>query len=48
MKRVQVMILIRASRVYTSFGGLLLQLEGPFKRLTTLRVDYVYLLMRKA
>ncbi|EON60985.1 DNA-directed RNA polymerase II subunit H [Coniosporium apollinis CBS 100218] len=34
-------------KVYVSFGGLLLYLEGPYKRLTPLRIDYVYLLMKK-
>ncbi|KAK3379964.1 hypothetical protein B0T24DRAFT_176689 [Lasiosphaeria ovina] len=32
---------------YISFGGLLMKLEGPYKRLTPLRVDYVYLLVKK-
>ncbi|ORY19012.1 DNA-directed RNA polymerases I, II, and III 145 kDa polypeptide [Clohesyomyces aquaticus] len=34
-------------KVYTSFGGLLLFIEGPFKKLTSLRIDYVYLLAKK-
>lgn len=34
-------------KVYVSFGGLLLFIEGPFKKLTGLRVDYVYLLIKK-
>jgi len=34
-------------KCYVSFGGLLLALEGPYKKLTPLRVDYVYLLMKK-
>ncbi|KAB5540490.1 DNA-directed RNA polymerases I [Coniochaeta sp. 2T2.1] len=33
--------------VYTSFGGLLMALFGPYKKLTSLRVDYVYLLVKK-
>ncbi|KAK2066793.1 hypothetical protein P8C59_000580 [Phyllachora maydis] len=37
----------QAIKCYTSFGGLLMSLEGPFKRLTPLRVDYVYLLVKK-
>lgn len=37
----------RNRKVYVSFGGLLLYLEGPYKRLTPLRIDYVYLLMKK-
>lgn len=34
-------------KAYISFGGLLMSLEGPYKKLTPLRVDYVYLLARK-
>ncbi|RKF73235.1 DNA-directed RNA polymerases I, II, and III subunit RPABC3 [Golovinomyces cichoracearum] len=34
-------------KAYISFGGLLMALEGPYKKLTPLRVDYVYLLMKK-
>ena len=37
----------RNSKVYVSFGGLLLYLEGPYKKLTPLRIDYVYLLIKK-
>jgi len=37
----------RHSKVYVSFGGLLLYLEGPYKKLTPLRIDYVYLLIKK-
>ncbi len=40
-------LLILSSRCYTSFGGLLLALEGPYKKLTPLRVDHVYLLLKK-
>ncbi|KAI9713150.1 MAG: DNA-directed RNA polymerases I, II, and III subunit RPABC3 [Bogoriella megaspora] len=32
---------------YVSFGGLLLWLKGPYKKLTGLRIDYVYLLLKK-
>ena len=35
------------SKVFISFGGLLLYMEGPYKKMTPLRVDYVYLLMKK-
>ena len=35
------------SKVYVSFGGLLLCLDGPYKKLSPLRQDYVYLLMKK-
>ncbi|KAF2459244.1 DNA-directed RNA polymerases i, ii, and iii 145 kDa polypeptide [Lineolata rhizophorae] len=34
-------------KVFVSFGGLLLYIEGPYKKLTPLRIDYVYLLMKK-
>ncbi|EGR52111.1 hypothetical protein MKX07_008724 [Trichoderma sp. CBMAI-0711] len=32
---------------YVSFGGLLMSLQGPVKKLTPLRVDYVYLLVKR-
>lgn len=38
---------LTCSKAYVSFGGLLMQLEGPYKKITPLRVDYVYLLMKK-
>ena len=34
-------------KVFVSFGGLLLYMEGPYKNLTPLRIDYVYLCMKK-
>ena len=34
-------------KVYVSFGGLLLYMEGPYKNLTPLRIDYVYLCVKK-
>lgn len=34
-------------KVYVSFGGLLLYMEGPYKSLTPLKIDYVYLCMKK-
>jgi len=39
--------IVENSKAYISFGGLLMSLEGPYKKLTPLRVDYVYLLARK-
>lgn len=33
-------------KAYISFGGLLMCLNGPYKKLTPLRVDYVYLLIK--
>lgn len=38
---------LRNSKVYISFGGLLLLLDGPYKKLSPLRQDYVYLLLKK-
>ncbi|KAK4165156.1 hypothetical protein QBC43DRAFT_316121 [Cladorrhinum sp. PSN259] len=35
-------------KAYISFGGLLMSLSGPYKKLTPLRVDNVYLLARKS
>ena len=35
------------SKVFVSFGGLLLHMQGPYKKLTPMRIDYVYLLMKK-
>ena len=35
------------SKVYISFGGLLLLLDGPYKKLSPLRQDYVYMLLKK-
>lgn len=35
------------SKVFISFGGLLLYMEGPYKKLAPLRVDHIYLLMKK-
>lgn len=37
----------RCSKAFVSFGGLLMSLEGPYKKLTPLRVDYTYLLVKK-
>lgn len=34
-------------KVFISFGGLLLYMEGPYKNLTPLRIDYVYLCVKK-
>ncbi len=37
----------RRSKVYVSFGGLLLYMDGPYASLNALRIDQVYLLMKK-
>jgi DNA-directed RNA polymerase I, II, and III subunit RPABC3 len=34
-------------KMFASFGGLLMYLEGPYRKLTPLRVDDVYLLIKK-
>lgn len=34
-------------KVYISFGGLLLFIEGPYRKLTGLRVDWAYLLLKR-
>ena len=34
-------------KVYISFGGLLLCLDGLYKKLSPLRIDNVYLLLKK-
>jgi DNA-directed RNA polymerase I, II, and III subunit RPABC3 len=36
-----------ARAVFVSFGGLLLYLEGPYKKLAPLRIDHLYLLVKK-
>lgn len=38
---------IHCRAVFVSFGGLLLYLEGPYKKLAPLRIDYIYLLLKK-
>lgn len=38
---------VQSSKVYVSFGGLLLYMDGPYALLNALRIDYVYLLMKK-
>lgn len=40
-------MLMMCRQVFVSFGGLLLYINGPYKKLTPLRVDHVYLLMKK-
>lgn len=35
------------SKVYVSFGGLLCMLEGPYKKLSPLKIEYVYMLLKK-
>ena len=37
----------RGRKVYVSFGGLLLYLEGPYRNLTALRIEHVYLCLKK-
>ncbi|OKL58241.1 hypothetical protein UA08_06516 [Talaromyces atroroseus] len=33
--------------VFVSFGGLLLHIDGPYNKLVPLRIDYIYLLLKK-
>lgn len=35
------------SKCYVSFGGLLMCLDGPHKKLSPLRIDNIYLLLKK-
>jgi hypothetical protein len=35
------------SKFYASFGGLLLYIEGPYKKLTSLKIENVYMLLKK-
>lgn len=35
------------SKVYISFGGLLMCLDGPYKKLSPLKIEYVYMLLKK-
>lgn len=39
--------LTSSRKAYASFGGLLLYLEGPYKRLRNLKIDNVYMLIKK-
>ncbi|KAM0474891.1 hypothetical protein ACHAPX_007412 [Trichoderma viride] len=39
--------IVFVGNAYVSFGGLLLALKGPVKKLTPLRVDNVYLLIKR-
>ena len=39
--------LTRDRKFYASFGGLLLYIEGPYKKLTSLKIEHVYLLLKK-
>ncbi|KAK3202592.1 hypothetical protein GRF29_154g134813 [Pseudopithomyces chartarum] len=38
----------RRSKVYLSFGGLLLVLSGPFRKLTGLKIEHLYMLVKRA
>ena len=33
-------------KYFASFGGLLLYIEGPFKKLTGLKIDNIYMLLK--
>lgn len=45
--RWKVVLTIRHSKCYVSFGGLLMCLDGPHKKLSPLRIDHVYMLLKK-
>jgi DNA-directed RNA polymerase I, II, and III subunit RPABC3 len=40
--------LIRNRKFFASFGGLLLYLEGPYKKMTSLKIENVYMLLKKS
>jgi RNA polymerase Rpb8 len=40
-------LILHHSRVFVSFGGLLLYIEGPYAKLNPLRIDYIYLLVKR-
>lgn len=40
-------MLINPRKVYLSFGGLLLVMQGPYKKLTGLKIEHLYLLVKK-
>ncbi|KAF2744290.1 DNA-directed RNA polymeras-like proteines i [Sporormia fimetaria CBS 119925] len=37
----------QSCKFYASFGGLLLFIEGPYKKLSSLRIENVYMLLKK-
>ena len=41
------LLLTRPSKYFASFGGLLLYIEGPFKKLTGLKIDNIYMLLKR-
>lgn len=45
--RWKVVLTIWHSKCYVSFGGLLMCLDGPHKKLSPLRIDHVYMLLKK-
>jgi DNA-directed RNA polymerase I, II, and III subunit RPABC3 len=40
-------LLTPCSKYFASFGGLLLYIEGPFKKLTGLKIDNIYMLLKR-
>ena len=38
---------VECSKVYVSFGGLLMAIDGPYRKLSPLKIEYVYLLLKK-
>ncbi len=39
-------VLTLRRKYFASFGGLLLYIEGPFKKLTGLKIDNIYMLLK--
>lgn len=39
-------VLTVCRKYFASFGGLLLYIEGPFKKLTGLKIDNIYMLLK--
>lgn len=41
-------VLMISRKYYASFGGLLLYIEGPFRKLTGLKIDNIYMLLKRS
>jgi len=40
-------MLTDSRKIYVSFGGLLLYVEGPWRKLANIKMEHVYLLVKK-
>lgn len=47
MKKLLEALLTSSRKVFISFGGLLMYLDGPYRKMAALKVDYMYLLVKK-